>query len=217
MPSMLVHAALAGLIAGTLLHREFDLRTLAVVVGVTVLPDLDAFVGLVVEGTHRAALHTLLFPAVLCVAFVLDLRRDESFVRRRYGSRGVRVGGVALVSLLFAGILPDVTHTGANLLYPLHDRFYTLDGELLLSSQRGVVQTFVELDPATGGDAAAGGTTNDTHHPSVVDPEKGDEPEEVERKLWIVGSGLKALLVAISSVVVSLRLAERRLLGSGGE
>lgn len=210
MPSTLVHLALAGLIAGTLLHREFDGRSLGAVLLVTAAPDLDSLVGLVIEGAHRAAFHSLLVPVVLAAAFAFDLRRDESLIRRRYGARGVRVGAVALVSLVFAAILPDLTHTGVNLLYPIHDRFYALDGHLLVSSRRGLVQTFVEFGaPDAGG--TAGGTTDTTHHPSAVDPTPGEEPESVERKLWLAGSGLKLLLVVTSATVVSVRLAERRL------
>lgn len=209
MPSTLVHVALAGLVAGTLLHREFDLRSLSVVLALTAFPDLDAVVGLAVEGAHRAAFHTLLFPAALCAAFALDLRREDSLVRRRFGARGVRVGWVALAALVLAGILPDVTHTGVNLLYPLHDRFYTVDGKLLLSSQRGLVQTLVELDAPGSGDTV-GGTTNTTHHPTAVDPTEGAEPETVERKLWIAGSGLNLLLVVVSATVVTARLVEQR-------
>lgn len=50
MPSTLVHLALAGLIAGALLRREFDSRSLALVLVVTATPDLDSLVGLVIEG-----------------------------------------------------------------------------------------------------------------------------------------------------------------------
>ena len=50
MPSTVVHLALAGLLAAGLLGEWFSRRSLAVVLVVTVLPDLDAFVGLVVQG-----------------------------------------------------------------------------------------------------------------------------------------------------------------------
>ncbi|UIO99390.1 metal-dependent hydrolase [Halobaculum sp. CBA1158] len=213
MPSTLVHFAVAGLIAGTLLHDEFDVRSLGAVLAVTAIPDLDAFLSPVFEGAHRAALHTLLVPVALAALFVYDLRRDRSLVRRRFGDRGVAVGWVSLVALVFAGILPDVAHTGANLLYPLHDRFYTLEGHLLISDQRGVVQTFVDLspEPPGGGSSEPAETTNNTHHPSAVDPAPDDEPEDVERKLWIVGSGERLLLMATSACVVSARLVEGRL------
>jgi len=210
MPSTLVHFAIAGLIAGTLLHDEFDVRALGAVLAVTAIPDLDAFLSPVIDGAHRAALHTLLVPVAFAALLVYDLRRERSIVRRRFGEKGVAVGWVSLLALVFAGILPDVAHTGANLLYPIHDQFYTLKGHLLISDQRGVVQTFVDLSPEPP-ESSEAATTNNTHHPSAVDPSDGDEPADVERKLWIVGTGERALLVATSAVVVSARLVEGRL------
>lgn len=209
MPSTLVHLAIAGLVAGTLLHRDFDLRSLGLVLAATAIPDLDALLAPVMTGAHRAALHTLLLPLVMGVIFVFDIRRRNSVIRRRYGRRGVKIGLVAVFAMVFAGILPDLTHTGVNLFYPLHDRFYTIDGKLLISNQRGLVQTLIEFAPDNGG-KTVGGTTKTAHHASVVNPTDGPEPKNVERKLWIAGTGLKLLLILTSTIVISIRLLENK-------
>lgn len=212
MPSTLVHLAIAGLIAGVLLHHHFDYRAIAVVFGLTALPDLDVVLSPFITGAHRAALHTLLLPMVLCFLFVVDLQRSNSSIRGRYGQRGVKVGAVALFALVFAGILPDLTHTGVNLFYPLHDRFYTVDGKLLLSNHHGLVQTLIEFGGGSSSQTA-GGTTQTAHHASVVNPTDGPEPKNVERKLWIAGSGFKLLIIITSTVVLSARLLEHKYRG----
>lgn len=208
MVSTVVHLALAGLVATALLPREFDARSLAVVLALTAVPDLDAFLALAWPGVHRAALHTLLLPAVVGAVVLFDSRREGSWLRNRYGRRGVRVATVAVVALVVAGIVPDLTHTGVNLLYPLHDQFYTVDGKLLYSSQRGFVQTLVDLTPEpTGG---TGGTTENTSHPSPVDPSEDTETTKPERKYWIAGTGFRLHLVLASVGIVAVRLADGR-------
>ncbi|UIO99745.1 metal-dependent hydrolase [Halobaculum sp. CBA1158] len=210
MPSLLVHLALAALFAGILLDRAFDARSLAVVLAAVSLPDLDAVVALAVPGTHRAALHTLLFPLALAALLLFDCRRERSTLRARYGDRGVRIASVSVLAIALAGILPDLAHTGVNLLYPIHDRFYTVDGTVLITTHRGLVG-----DP---GIAAAGwippidvlqpdGTTNTTHHPSPLDPTMGADPLSAERKIWVVGDGIRLVLVVSTALVVAIRLA----------
>lgn len=200
MPSELVHLAVAGLVAASLLGPAFDRRAVAVVLAAAALPDVDTFVGLVVPGAHRAMLHTLVLPAVAGVVLVQQTRRPDSWVRRRYGGRGVRVAWVALASLLFAGIAPDLFTNGVNAFYPLHDTFYQVNGKLLLSNERGVVQTFVELGKTPER------TTQNTHYWTGVDPTRGEEPKNVERIFPVVESGVQLLLVVLSASVLSVRL-----------
>jgi hypothetical protein len=223
MPSTVVHAALAGLIAAALLRDYFDWRALLVVVGAVVFIDLDVFVGWWFVGTHRAAFHTLLFPGLLAGALLWDTRfRDRSTIRERFDSYGVTVGWVAVAAIVFAGIGPDLFFNGVNVLYPVHDQFYKLNGEVLLSDQRGFVQTFVDLSPPeTGGESDAGeiavGSTeeiNDTYH-TGVDPEPSNpggetEQKDVERVFPLVQSGQQALVVLTSLFVVATRLVESR-------
>ena len=221
MPSTVVHLALAGLIAAALLRDSFGLRALAVVAVLVIVPDLDAFAGLVIEGGHRSLLHTLLFPLALAGLIVYDTRvRETSWLRHRFDGHGSRVAWVGVLSIAFAAIGPDLFGVGANLLYPVHDQFYAFDGRIELSNQRGLVQTFVDLAPepvesggngGTGGGDIAVGSTEEVHISSGVDPQAGDEPENVERIFPIVRSGQQLLLVLTSLVVVGTRLAESRL------
>lgn len=201
MPSTLVHVAVAVLVGAALLTDEFDRRSISVVAAAAVIPDLDTFVGLVVPGAHRALFHTLLLPTAVAGFLLVDARRgDESWIRRRYGRRGVRVAWVALAGLTFGGILPDLFTNGVNVFYPLHDAFYAVNGELLLSNQRGVVQTFVEVTPD-----AATRTTKNTHYWTGVDPTPGADPSSVERIFPVVESGTQLLLVLLAGVTLVTR------------
>ena len=199
MPSTLVHLALGALIAAALLEEFFDARSLGVVLLVTVVPDLDTFVGLVVPGTHRAALHTLLVPFLAAAAIAYDLRREESWLRAR-GERAIRLAWVSVLVYVFAGIAPDLFVNGANLLYPLHDQFYALNGRVLVSDQRGFVQTLWEAEESRRG------TTRTEHYRTGVDPVRGKEPKDVERVFPIAGGGLQVLLLLTATAVTGTRL-----------
>jgi len=214
---MLVHAALAGLIAAGLLGRRLDWRALLVVFGVVAFLDLDAFVALVIPNTHRAAFHTLLVPLAGAVLLAVDARREDPWLRGRFGRQGVHVAWTAVVVYVVAGIGPDLFTGGANVFYPVYDQFYALDGRIELSTRNGLVQTFVDLSPdpsaggGDGGGAASGssvavGSTDEVHVSSGVDPREGPEPAGVDRVFPLVRSGLQLLLVLTSAVVVGARL-----------
>ena len=210
MPSTLVHAALAGLIAAALLGADFDRRSVGVVLLAGALPDLDAFAGLVLSlpGAHRALLHTLVLPAAVAAVLAYDARiRPESRLRARYGDRGVRVAWVALAAFVFGGVLPDLFTNGVNAFYPLHDAFYTVNGRLEFSTERGVVQTFVEAS-----DPGRRHTTRTLHYVTGVDPSPGPEPADASRRFVIVGSGFRLLIVLLGGFVLGARLwrEERR-------
>jgi len=146
-PSTLVHVAVGGLVGAALLGDRFTPRAIAVVLVAAAIPDLDSFLAPVIAGAHRSALHTLVVPALLGFAVYADARREDSWLRARWGSDGAYVAGVAVAALLAGGILPDMVTNGVNALWPVHDQFYTVDGELKLSTTEGVVQTFVDLSP----------------------------------------------------------------------
>jgi uncharacterized membrane protein YgcG len=147
MPSTVVHVALAGLVGTALLAEYFDGKAVAVVMAVTALVDFDVFLGFWIEGAHRAAFHTLLVPLFAGALLWWDLRhREESRLRSRWGPRGVRVAWVSVVAVAFAGIGLDAFFNGANLLYPVHDRFYTFSGKVFYSTTEGFVQTLVTVD-----------------------------------------------------------------------
>jgi hypothetical protein len=202
-PSTLVHAAVAALVAAALLGPTFSPRTVGVVLLAVVLVDADAFVGLYLPGAHRSLFHTLLLPAAAGLALYADARRgDRSWLRGRWGSAGVRVAAVAVVAVLFGGIFPDLFTNGVNVLYPLHDQFYTVDGRLFLSDRRGIVQTFVQptTEPVR--------TTGNFHYRTGVDPSAGAEPENVERVFPVVAGGWQLMLVLVGGATLAVRFWE---------
>jgi hypothetical protein len=208
MPSTLVHVALGGLVGAALLTSGFDGRAVAVLVLVTALPDADAVAGLVLPGAHRSLFHSFLFPALLAGLLLVDTRRADSVVRGRFGARGVRLAWVSLAALVCGGILPDLFTNGVNAFYPAVDAFYTVDGKLLLSDQRGLVQTFVEVQPPEESDPRP--STRTLHYSTPVDPSPGKEPADVERVAPVFQAGWELMVVLVSSAVVGVRLWDGR-------
>ncbi|MFB6255229.1 MAG: metal-dependent hydrolase [Haloplanus sp.] len=205
MPSTVVHLAVGAVVAAALLDDEFDRRSVAVVLAATAVPDVDTFAGLYMQGAHRALLHTLVLPVAAGTVLTYDTRiRAVSRLHGRWGARGVRVAWVALAALLLGGILPDLMTNGVNAFYPLYDRFFTVNGELLLSNQRGIVQTFVDLS------AQPERTTENTHYWTGVDPTQGKEPRNVERIFPVVRSGFQLLVIVLGAVTLGARFREER-------
>ena len=231
MPSTLVHVSLALLLAAGLLGPEFDRRAVAVVAAATALPDLDVALEPVLSGAHRSVGHTFVLPAVLTVALAIDVRRgSESALRRRYGQRGVTLAAVAVACLFGAGIVPDLVVGGVNALYPIHDAFYTVDGRLFYSTDRGWVQTFVDLAPAEPGPRR---TTSNFDFRTVLDAEPtlgvGDAGDagggdggggagRTERLFPVAMTGFRAWLLPLAAVVTGTRLWQAgRTGGAGGD
>ncbi|MFD1562062.1 metal-dependent hydrolase [Haloarchaeobius amylolyticus] len=211
MPSTVVHVAFAGLLGTALLADTFDIRTILVVMGSSALLDLDTLLGIVVPGTHRAALHNVWIVLVPATLLLWDgAIREESFVRTRWGDDAPRIAWVTLAALLFAHILLDAFFNGVNLFWPLHDRFYDLSGTLLVTDQRGLVQTFVELD---AGDVAASttrGTTENTHYRTGFDPTRDEPATGVERIFPIAATGERFVLTVAGFAAVLVRVLEER-------
>ena len=203
MPSTLVHLALGGLIATGLLGDEFDARALGLVLAATALPDLDTFIGIALPGTHRALLHTALVPLLAVGLVYVDTRvRDRPFLRT---PRAVRLAWVCVVAYALAGIGPDLFTNGANLLYPIQDRFVSLSGRVFVSDQRGLVQTVWQPLQSVRG------TTRTVHYATGVDPTRGPtEPADVERVFPLADSGFQLLVVLVSAVVTAGRLRTAR-------
>jgi hypothetical protein len=207
-PSTVVHVALGWLVAAPLLDR-LDGRALLLITVAVIVPDLDAFLGVLVPGTHRAMLHTLLIPGVAAVGLAIDTRwRERSWFRARLSEADLQLAWVTILVVAVAAIGLDLVTGGANPLYPLHDQFYRVNGKVLLSTQRGVVQTFVEIAPDGAVDAKNFGSTKEVHVSSGVDPTRGQEPANVDRVFPIVRSGWQLLLVVSSLVVVGLRFRD---------
>jgi hypothetical protein len=207
MPSTLVHVAVGGLVAVALLREEFGWWSLGVVLVFAALPDMDTFVGLVLPGAHRSLFHTALLPGLLAGMLWLDGQRPRSVLRERFGPGARRVFGVGILALAFGGIGPDLVTNGVNLLYPLQDNFVKVSGELLLSNQRGVVQTFVDLSKPEAGGAVVG-STETIHYSTGVDPTPGPEPEQIERIFPVLGSGFHLLLVGLSATLIAARFLD---------
>lgn len=199
MPSTLVHLAIGALLAAALLESDFDARSLGIVLLAVFIPDVDTVLGIWLLGWHRAALHTVLLPALVGGLIVYDLRRPDSWLRER-GPRAVRIAWVSVFSLLVAGIGPDLFFNGVNLFWPLHDQFYSLNGKVELSTRHGIVQTLWEQRTSLRG------TTETTHYRTGVDVQRGPDPENVERTFLVAGSGLKVLLLLTSILVTGIRL-----------
>ncbi|CCQ37187.1 YdjM family protein [Natronomonas moolapensis 8.8.11] len=205
MPPTLVAAAVGVLLAVALLGPAFDRRSVAVVVAVAAVPDLDLVFVLVGPGGPNATFHTVFLPLLAAAALYCDTRiRGASRLADRYGPYGVRVAWVAVAALAVAGIGVDAfSSEGVALLYPLSDRYYAIVGGFLLSTQDGVVQTYVTV--ADGWVEVSSPGTLDTHTiPSPLAP--GDD-----RRLRIVETGEQAVLVATALVSLPAKwLVERR-------
>ncbi len=209
MPSSLVHLGFAGLLAAALLSDHYDGRSLLIVCGVVLLPELDTFLGLWFAGAHRAYLHNLWIVLVPAALLWWDVRwREQSFLRQRWGARGVRVAGVSLLALLFAQLLLDAFFNGINLFWPVHDAFYDLDGQVLFSTDRGFVQTFIDL---ANTEESVRGTTADTHYQTGVDPAPpGESDAGAEREFYLVNSGPLFVVTIAGACAAGYRLWEQR-------
>lgn len=217
MPSSVIHAALAFLLAVGLLGRFYDRRALALVLVIIVAPELDTAFGWFMDGAHRTVLHNMVLAAVLAGVLYWETTRERSAIRRRWGARGVRLVWIGLFVHTFAHISFDWAHlSGINLLWPLQDRFFALDGELALSTTDGLIQTFVEIrpDPETGQgvvDAGQGGTRADTHVPNPAKPSDEPEPGPVDRRFPIAVDGWQLYFIITGAfALVAKRLQTPR-------
>ncbi|MDT3435254.1 metal-dependent hydrolase [Haloarcula sp. 1CSR25-25] len=220
MPSLVVHYAFVGLLAATLLGAAFDRRSLLLSILVVTFPDVDAFIGLYWQAGHRAATTNLVIPAVLALLIGVDLyAREDSYIRGRWGAYGVRVSWFCVVVYAVGHVVLDLITGGANLFWPLYDQFYQLSGHLELSSQRGIVQTFVELPQptsqgATGGTGASGGSTtqsmgnsSEVQMSTGIDPNPGQsEPDNVDRVFPIARSGWELVILVVGTFATAARL-----------
>ncbi|MFB6281295.1 MAG: metal-dependent hydrolase [Haloferacaceae archaeon] len=203
MPSTVFHAAVGGLIAAALIRERFDRRVLLVVLVAVLVPELDVIIGLWIRGAHRAYTNNVFVPlaAAALVGYDTSIRSD-SWLRGRWGPDAGRIAWVGVVVLAVAGIGLDLFFNGVNLFFPVVDRFYSLSGKVLLSNQRGLVQTVVDLD-------AAAGTTETRQYRTGVDPNPGTPGAEggaVERVFPVATSGIQLLLILTGIGVVGYRL-----------
>lgn len=222
MPSLIPHAGLAVLLAIGLLGQFYSKKFLVVVLVVLAVPELDTVLGLVIDGAHRTLLHTLVLPGLFAIILAWDSTRGNAWLRKRFGAFGVRLAWVALLVHVLAHVLLDWTHLeGINLLWPLHDQFFKLEGELYLSSSDGLVQTFVEIspDPETGRqsiDAGGGGSRTETQVANPVQPGLNSEPDPVDRRFLLVNQGWQLYLVLTGLFAVVAKKLQSNTCSDGG-
>ena len=210
MPSLVVHYAFVGLLAATVLGAAFDRRSLALSLVVVTVPDIDAFIGLVSPVGHRAATTNLVIPAVVGALVAVDLyAREASAIRQRWGAYGVRVAWFCVVVYAVGHVFMDTITGGANLFWPLYDQFYRLSGRLELSSQRGIVQTFVDVG-GSGPTLDAMGDSSEVQMSTGVDPNpqaEGTSDEPVDRVFPIVRSAWQLFLLVFGTLGTAARFA----------
>ena len=213
MPPTLVSVAVGILFGVALLGAAFDRRSIGIVAVAAALPDLDAVLGALGIGAANATLHTVFLPIGAAALLYYDTAvRDRSWFGDRYGWYGVRVAWIAIAAYAVAGIGPDAfSPESAAFLYPLSGRYYAVTGGFLLSTQDGIVQTYVALGEAWLGLETPG--TVDTHRIGTwVDP-AGEE-----RQLGIVESGWQAVLVVTAAAALPVKgFVERQDRAAGGD
>lgn len=208
MPPTLLNVAVGILIAVALLGAAFDRRSLMIVAGAAALPDVDVLFALVGPAGPNAVLHSVFVPIGVGALLYWDTRlREQSWVGDRYGWYGIRVAWVAIAAYAVAGIGLDAFSTeGVALLYPLTDRYYAIVGRLVLSTQEGIVQTYVSIGDGWFEIASPG--TLETHAVETwVTATDGDGG----RRIGLLESGWQAVIVttAIASIPAKY-LVERR-------
>ncbi len=205
MPPTLINIAVGVLIGVALLGAAFNRRSLAIVALAAAVPDADAAVSLLIPGTTNALLHSIFIP-LLAAGFIYydTVVRDDSWLRARWGRDGVRVAWVALAAYAVAGIGLDLFSPEAvAVFYPFSGRYYAIEGRFVLSTQSGVVQTYIEF--ADGWFVVDSPGTTATHH---VD--SWVNPAGEERRLRLIETGWQAVIVMTAIAAVPAKwLIER--------
>ena len=204
-----MHAALGVVLAAAVLGPAFDRRAGVVAALAGAAPDLDAVFGLlavpgglpVPESTHGAVLHSVFIPGLAALAIYADARRGRR-LRARYGAAGVRLAWVAVLVYAVAGIGLDLFNVAAaNPLWPLHDMFYGIIGQIQFTNQELFVQTYVRFD-ANGHAVYVGqqGDTGSRFLRSPFNPARGPN-DSAERTFAVVDSGWQLLVLLTAPVV----------------
>lgn len=209
MTGTIVHMAFAGMLAAAFLGEAFDRRAVGIVLLVTALPDIDSFVPLLVGFGHRAVFHNFVIPLAAAALLWVDLRREQSWLRGRWGARGVRIAWVSIVCYALAAVALDMVSGVVNPFWPLHDQFYSIEGKLVISDQRGIVQTFIE----TGGDGGGGsvpspepkGSSQEVNLSTGVDPDPSGTQTDPERIFPIVRAGWQLVVLLVGTAVTAAR------------
>lgn len=209
MVSTVVHVSVAVLICCALLPDDvFSLKSLMIAVTPVALLDVDAFFFIISEGLHRALFHNILIPTIVIALIIYDtVVRESSYISRfvdpRYASS---IAIASYVSIIFAGIGLDFSDTGVNIFWPLYDQFYTLEGKLIISSDDGLVQTFIEEPFKDVFEKTNNTKTTDNFvYRTPANPNPGSS-EPAERIFPIAYKGWRLVLIGLSIVVVPIKI-----------
>ena len=208
MAGTVVHMAFAGMVAAAFLGEAFDRRALAVVLAVTAAPDLDSFVALFATAGHRTVLHNFVIPVTAAAVLWADLRREEPWLRGRWGSRGVRIAWVSIVCYAVAAVGLDMVSGVVNPFWPLYDQFYTIEGKLVISDQRGIVQTFLETG-GPGSDSIPApepkGSSKELPVSTGIDPDPSGTRTDPERVFPVARAGWQLVVLVVGTAVTAAR------------
>lgn len=213
MAPTLLNIAVGCLLAVALLGAAFDSRSLVIVAGGAAVPDLDAVFGLVAIGEPNAVFHSIFLVVGGTGLLLYDtVLSDRSRLADRYGWYGVRVAWVVVAAFTVAGIGLDVfTSQGVELLYPLSNRAVAVDGWFMLSTQEGIVQTYV-----TRGDGGL-----QLSSPRIADAPSTDSVSDVdsgEFRIHLLESGWQAIVLITAVAAIPAKfLVERVDHDVGGE
>lgn len=204
MPSALFHIAIGLLIGLAVLGDDMDARALAIIAFAALLPDIDALLAFKFSGAHRVYLHNV-FVFLVPAALLLAARRAGYM--RRVTTRwpdAERVLWTAVVVVAVAGVGLDAVASGANLLYPVHDQFYQVQGTVSYSPQHGFEQTVTDVDRARIGSSA------EIYYPNGVELAPGRDPRQMTWRVPLFGNTLQLLLSLTVFGIVGYRLRHRR-------
>lgn len=209
MPSLTVHWAFAGMIAAALLGRYFGWKSVLVVMVVVTIPDLDMLLDPFAPYGHRVVLHNVWVPLLAALVVFVDTHvREESYLLDRWGEWGYRVAWVSIFCYLVAHVFLDLADGPVNLFWPVHDQFYSFSGEIELSNQQGLVQTFIEWGNGNGNGSPspARGGTDEVEITTGLDPGESTDPDEApERTFPVIGATWELVLFLTGTFVTVAR------------
>ncbi|RNJ26618.1 hypothetical protein [Halosegnis longus] len=202
MVTTLVAVATGVLVAAAMLDR-LSARAVGLVAVAAALPDVDAALAILHPGLHNAALHNVWLP--LTAVILLTSRRIG--LRERLTADAMRLAWAAVVAYTVAVAFDLFNVESAAVLWPLHDRFFAVYGQLAYSTTEGLLFTFFEpqfgggeLLPKAGQGTVSGGYT-------VPSPFVTGDGETVRAVL--VNAGWELLVALVAVVVVGLRFVEQ--------
>ncbi|KAB7518493.1 hypothetical protein [Halosegnis rubeus] len=202
MVTTLVTVATGLLVAAAVLDR-FSLRVVALVAVAAALPDVDAVLAVLHPGLHNAALHNVWLPFI--AGGLLTSRRVG--LRERLGNDETRLAWAMVLAYTVAVAFDLFNVESAAVLWPLHDRFFAVYGQLAYSTTEGLRFTFFELQfgggellPKAGRGTVAGG---------YVVPSPFVTGDGRTMRAVLVNAGWELLVALVAVAVVGLRLVDQ--------